>query len=198
VAVNVLADEIGWSRRHFTVRFRDQVGLPPKPAARVLRFRRAADMLAADPARSITEVAAACGYADHSPPVRELRRLAGCTPSAFVPALLPDGAGVAGGRARRAEAERLGPWRGLLRAEPLEVELVDETLPGERHDVEVALGHAGRLLVPVDVERVDGVGRVLRRVALELQLLDQALPGEAHELEVALRRAPGVGVGRAS
>lgn len=96
VAVNVLADEIGWSRRHFTVRFRDQVGLPPKPAARVLRFRRAADMLAADPARSITEVAAACGYADHSHLVREFRRLAGCTPSAYVRALLPDGAGVAG------------------------------------------------------------------------------------------------------
>ena len=96
VAVGVLADEVGWSRRHFTVRFREQVGLPPKPAARVLRFRRAAGLLAAHPDRSITDVAAACGYADHSHLVREFRRLAGCTPSAYVRALLPGGAGVGG------------------------------------------------------------------------------------------------------
>jgi AraC-like DNA-binding protein len=96
VPVSVLADEIGWSRRHFGVRFREQVGLPPKPASRVLRFRRAADLLASGPVRSIADVAAACGYADHSHLIREFRALAGCTPSELVSSLLPEGGGVAG------------------------------------------------------------------------------------------------------
>jgi AraC-like DNA-binding protein len=96
VPVNVLADEIGWSRRHFGVRFRNAVGLAPKPTGRVLRFRRATDLLARGPVRSIADVAAACGYADHSHLVREFHALAGCTPSQYVDDLLPDAGGVAG------------------------------------------------------------------------------------------------------
>ena len=96
VPVHVLADEIGWSRRHFGVRFRRHVGLAPKPTGRVLRFRRATDLLARGPVRSIADLAAACGYADHSHLVREFHALAGCTPSQFVADRLPDGGGVAG------------------------------------------------------------------------------------------------------
>ena len=96
VPVNVLADEIGWSRRHFGVRFRQAVGLAPKPTGRVLRFRGATELLASGPVRSIAELAAACGYADHSHLVREFHSLAGCTPSQFVAARLPDDGGVAG------------------------------------------------------------------------------------------------------
>jgi AraC-like DNA-binding protein len=96
VPVGVLADEIGWSRRHFGVRFRDAVGLAPKPTGRVLRFRRACDLLDAGPVRSIADLAAACGYADHSHLVREFRALGGCTPSQYVADRLPDGGGVAG------------------------------------------------------------------------------------------------------
>jgi AraC-like DNA-binding protein len=81
VAVADLADEVGWSRRHFTARFSEQVGLSPKAAAQVLRFGRAARLLQAPGERSIAEVAAATGYADHSHLVREFRRRAGCTPS---------------------------------------------------------------------------------------------------------------------
>jgi AraC-like DNA-binding protein len=86
-----LADEIGWSRRHLTNRFRQQVGVAPKPFGRVVRFRRAMAMLegtvsvvprpAQGPATTIADVAAAAGYADHSHLVRECRALAGCTPS---------------------------------------------------------------------------------------------------------------------
>lgn len=96
VPVNVLAEEIGWSRRHFGTRFRTQVGLAPKPTSRVLRFRRAVEVLRAGPVRSIGDVAAACGYADHSHLVREFQALAGCTPSRLVGDLLPDSGGVAG------------------------------------------------------------------------------------------------------
>jgi AraC-like DNA-binding protein len=96
VPVNVLADEIGWSRRHFGTRFRSQIGLAPKPAGRILRFERAVDLLTSGPVRSIADVAAACGYADHSHLVRDFRALGGCTPSEFVRAQLPEGGGVSG------------------------------------------------------------------------------------------------------
>jgi AraC-like DNA-binding protein len=93
VGVQELADDTGWSRRHLLTRFRAQVGLGPKTAARVLRFHRATQLLAptsvhggdlACTARSISDVAAACGYADHAHLVREFRALAGCTPTQYL------------------------------------------------------------------------------------------------------------------
>ena len=95
VPVATLADEIGWSRRHFASKFREHVGLPPKPTGRVLRFTHAVGLLRADGIGSIGRVAATCGYADHSHLVRDFHDLAGCTPSALVAAQLPDGGGVA-------------------------------------------------------------------------------------------------------
>lgn len=81
--IGKLAEEVGWSRRHLAARFRDQVGLAPKPTARVLRFRRAAALLRQADAGTISEVAATCGYADHAHLTREFGELAGCTPTDF-------------------------------------------------------------------------------------------------------------------
>jgi AraC-like DNA-binding protein len=81
VRIGELATEIGWSRRHFIARFRQQVGLAPKAAAQVLRFSRAYALLTASDAGSISDVAAKAGYADHSHLVREFHRLAGTAPS---------------------------------------------------------------------------------------------------------------------
>jgi AraC-like DNA-binding protein len=96
VTVGLLAEELGWSRRHFVARFRHHVGLAPKAAARVLRFNRAVQLLTGDGAASVSAVAAECGYADHSHLVRDFHDLAGCTPTALVGAQLPDGGGIAG------------------------------------------------------------------------------------------------------
>jgi len=94
VEVGTLADEIGWSRRHFIARFRDQVGLAPKATAQVLRFNRACDLLQARrPGTTITDVATACGYADHSHLTREFQHLAGCTPSAWLASQVADAMG---------------------------------------------------------------------------------------------------------
>jgi AraC-like DNA-binding protein len=99
VRVADLADEIGWSRRHFASRFATQVGLPPKAVARVLRFRKATDLLG-DPSRAggrlatLADVAAACGYSDHSHFDRDFRALAGCTPTQYVASTIPGGGGI--------------------------------------------------------------------------------------------------------
>jgi AraC-like DNA-binding protein len=86
VTVGRLAEEVGWSRRHFTVRFRQQTGLTPKEAARVLRFSQAHRLLTAGSAGSISDVAAQAGYADHSHLIREFHRMAGASPSRLLTA----------------------------------------------------------------------------------------------------------------
>jgi AraC-like DNA-binding protein len=81
VPVAALAQEIGWSHRHFASRFRAGIGLAPKVAARVLRLERAADRLSRGEAASA--VAAATGYTDQSHLSREFRALGGCTPAQY-------------------------------------------------------------------------------------------------------------------
>ncbi len=72
--------EIGWSRARLAKRFRSQVGLTPKAAARVLRFRRAVTLSAAPGHRSLSSIALACGYFDQAHFNRDFRMLAGCSP----------------------------------------------------------------------------------------------------------------------
>jgi AraC-like DNA-binding protein len=84
VSVEQLASEVGWSRRHLTGRFVAEVGLPPKVLARVVRFERARDALAAGEHPTIAAVAAACGFADQSHLTRDFRELAGCSPTQWL------------------------------------------------------------------------------------------------------------------
>ncbi|WP_028850291.1 helix-turn-helix domain-containing protein [Thermocrispum municipale] len=82
--VGELAEEVGWSERHFRERFRAQVGLSPKEAARVLRFERAKEALLRRPTQSLAELAVACGFYDQAHLTNEWRRLAGCTPTTWI------------------------------------------------------------------------------------------------------------------
>ena len=79
--VGNLADELGWSHRRLIARFRDGVGLPPKLVARIVRFERVLTLLAADPEVDWASAAATCGYFDQAHLVREVRDLAGVTPT---------------------------------------------------------------------------------------------------------------------
>lgn len=88
-AVSALAAEVGWSRRHFTDRFRSEVGLAPKQAARVLRFERACDSLRSRPRQELAELALACGYYDQPHLNNEWRAIAGCSPRAWIVEELP-------------------------------------------------------------------------------------------------------------
>ncbi|MFI8261066.1 helix-turn-helix domain-containing protein [Streptomyces sp. NPDC085665] len=80
IGVEGLAAEAGWSRKRLWSRFRSQVGLGPKRAARLIRFDEAAHRLAAG--CSAARVAAEVGYADQSHLHRDVRTFAGVTPAA--------------------------------------------------------------------------------------------------------------------
>ncbi|WP_242910102.1 helix-turn-helix domain-containing protein [Actinomadura terrae] len=75
-----LADDVGWSRKHLTHRFREQAGLPPKVMGRVLRFQSAVEMMRTGDA-GLADIAFACGYYDQAHLNREVRALAGCSPT---------------------------------------------------------------------------------------------------------------------
>ncbi|HEU5157178.1 MAG TPA: helix-turn-helix domain-containing protein [Streptosporangiaceae bacterium] len=79
VRVDMLAAEVGWSRKRLWSRFHSQIGLPPKRAAKLVRFDHAAHRLAAgvDAAR----VAAESGYADQSHLHRDVVAFTRATPA---------------------------------------------------------------------------------------------------------------------
>jgi AraC-like DNA-binding protein len=77
-----LAVRIGWSRKHLVSTFREQIGLPPKTVAQLLRYERASELLTEG--RPAIDVAATCGYADQAHLIRDFRRFSGLTPSEFV------------------------------------------------------------------------------------------------------------------
>jgi len=94
VPIRRIADEVGWSHKHLIARFRQQVGLRPKTAARLVRFdgvlRRLDERRPLDWGR----VAAEAGYADQAHLIREFRGFSGTTPTEFQARTLPrDGDG---------------------------------------------------------------------------------------------------------
>jgi AraC-like DNA-binding protein len=97
VSIAGLAGELGWSRRHFGERFREHVGVAPKPAARVLRFRRALSLLERDDGARLGEIALDCGYYDQAHLNRDFRAFAGSAPGEHLGRRLPDGGGVSPG-----------------------------------------------------------------------------------------------------
>jgi AraC-like DNA-binding protein len=76
-----LAAELGWSRRHLAATFREQLGMPPKMLARILRFERALERLRAGD--DLAALALDCGYYDQAHFNRDFREFAGTTPTAY-------------------------------------------------------------------------------------------------------------------
>ena len=72
--VGALATELGWSPRRLIARFRDQIGLPPKAVARILRFERVVGRLGAGD--SLADVAYDAGYYDQAHMNRDFREFA--------------------------------------------------------------------------------------------------------------------------
>ena len=87
IPVGPLAEEVGCSRKHLIERFREQIGVPPKTLARLLRFERAKGQLEAG--RRAADVALECGFYDQAHLIRECRALAGTTPGRLASDLAP-------------------------------------------------------------------------------------------------------------
>ncbi|WP_067646556.1 helix-turn-helix domain-containing protein [Nocardia harenae] len=81
--IGTILTEIGWSRARLARRFRAQIGLTPKAAARVIRFERAATLLRVPRPQPLSAIALACGYADQAHFTRDFREFAGRPPSAW-------------------------------------------------------------------------------------------------------------------
>jgi AraC-like DNA-binding protein len=75
--VKEVARETGWSERHFSQVFREQVGLAPKTWCRIQRFQRAVRQLHAGADISWASLALNCGYYDQSHFANEFRAFSG-------------------------------------------------------------------------------------------------------------------------
>ena len=96
LAISALADELGSSRQYLVTGFREQIGLPPKTLARILRFQRVIQLLEGDNQAQLAQVASRCGYYDQAHLNRDFRQFAGSTPTQYVARRLPAGLGVRG------------------------------------------------------------------------------------------------------
>jgi len=81
--VGALAEDLGCSRGYLATRFREEVGLPPKAVARLLRFRRAVAALDGVDPPDLARLAADCGYYDQAHLGNEFKRLAGASPGEY-------------------------------------------------------------------------------------------------------------------
>ncbi len=81
VRIDALAEEVGWSRQHLKVRFRDQIGLNPKTVGRIARLNRTMALLNRASSQSWSEIAYLGGYSDQAHLTRDFRALTGCTPT---------------------------------------------------------------------------------------------------------------------
>jgi AraC-like DNA-binding protein len=77
------ASEVGWSNKHLITRFKEQIGLTPKLAARLMRFERVWRHVARGDAARWDQVAAESGYADQAHLIRDFRTFTGTTPTAL-------------------------------------------------------------------------------------------------------------------
>ena len=89
VAIGDLAAELDCSRKHLAAVFRDQLGLPPKTIARILRFNRAIELHDRGQCAGWADIACACGYTDQSHFVNDFGRFTGVSPTVFLASRRP-------------------------------------------------------------------------------------------------------------
>jgi AraC-like DNA-binding protein len=83
VRIGELTRELGWSRKRIAARFRDEIGLTPKRAARLLRFERARELVQSAPRPDWAWIAREAGYYDQAHLINDFRSFTGVTPETF-------------------------------------------------------------------------------------------------------------------
>jgi len=94
LSIAALAEEIGCSRKHLAAGFREHVGIAPKTAARLLRFRQVLQLVDSMDHVDWAAIAQQAGYADQSHFANDFRQITGRTPGAYLALRLPDQAGL--------------------------------------------------------------------------------------------------------
>lgn len=92
--VSALTRRLDCSRQRLAERFREEVGLPPKTLARILRVERATALLQQADAPSRAEIALDCGYYDQAHFNRDFRAVTGGSPAEFLRRWVGEGGGV--------------------------------------------------------------------------------------------------------
>jgi AraC-like DNA-binding protein len=91
VRVGRLAERLGWSRKRLVARFREEIGVSPKTAARILRFERARALAESSDDPDWARIAVEAGYYDQSHLSHEFRAFSGRTPGTFFQdSIVPD------------------------------------------------------------------------------------------------------------
>jgi AraC-like DNA-binding protein len=91
---SALAEEIGWSRRHFARRFRESTGFGPDRFRRIARFERFVGRLTRSSGDDLAGLAVDSGYADQAHLHRDVRDFADTSPGELRSRLIPEGGGV--------------------------------------------------------------------------------------------------------
>jgi AraC-like DNA-binding protein len=79
--IRSVARQVGWSHKHLITRFKQQVGVAPQMAARLLRLSTVWRHV--DHEHTWARIAAESGYADQAHLIREFRQFTGTTPTAL-------------------------------------------------------------------------------------------------------------------
>jgi AraC-like DNA-binding protein len=93
--ISEIARDIGWSRKHFSSRVKDAVGVGPRCYRRLLRFQKLTAMIGRHAGMpDWAGLALDAGYCDQPHMVREFREFSGITPGTFLARSLPNGGGL--------------------------------------------------------------------------------------------------------
>jgi AraC-like DNA-binding protein len=80
IPIQQITGRLGWTRKRLIKAFRNEIGIPPKALARVLRFRWALEELNTGKITSNPQLAAGCGYSDQAHMIRDFKAFSGLTP----------------------------------------------------------------------------------------------------------------------
>ncbi|MGT2438829.1 helix-turn-helix domain-containing protein [Bradyrhizobium betae] len=79
--ISKIATEIGWSRKHLSRRFQNEIGVSPKTLARMLRFHRACELARNGCVGGWADIAIEAGFSDQAHLAREFRDFSGERPT---------------------------------------------------------------------------------------------------------------------
>jgi AraC-like DNA-binding protein len=83
VRIGELTRELGWSRKRIAARFREEIGLPPKQVARLVRFECARALAESAARPDWARIALEAGYYDQSHLSNDFRSVTGRSPETF-------------------------------------------------------------------------------------------------------------------